>query len=45
MNQSADTLLSDMAKREETHVRVRACTHTRTQVHAGTSKLREIHRV
>lgn len=30
MNQSADTLLSDMAKREETHARVHACTHTHT---------------
>lgn len=38
MNQSADTLLSDMAKREETHARVRGCTHTHTQVQAGTSK-------
>ena len=34
MNQSADTLLSDMAKREETHVRVRACTHTHRYMQA-----------
>ena len=49
MNQSADTLLSDLAKREETHAHARAHTHTHThthtQVHAGTNKLREIHRV
>ena len=45
MNQSADTLLSDLAKREETHAHVRARAHTHTQVHAGTNKFREIHRV
>ena len=30
MNQSADTLLSDLAKREETHAHVRARAHTHT---------------
>lgn len=31
MNQSADTLLSDSAKREETYTHMRACTNTHTQ--------------
>ena len=33
MNQSADTLLSDLAKREETHARARARAHTHTHTH------------